>query len=249
MNAAIVLTVAQGKRLIARAVAQLPAVLRAQREGIIAIGRGTTNAYVAEAVLGSAIPKGEYVAGRTVPAGVPGEVVGRMQYPDIVLQAGQRLEGVSVIQAVEQMGPGDVFIKGANALNYAEGVAGVLVGHPLGGTVSTYAALIARKVELVIPIGLEKRVDEDLTSLSRASRAADTHPDAPVTALCPITGTIITELEALALLCGVRARLLASGGVAGAEGGIWLLLEGDREALDDALALHKILIGEPPFCG
>jgi len=49
----------------------------------------------------------------------------------------------------------------------------------------------------------------------------------------------------LNLLCGVTARLYAAGGVAGAEGALWLLLDGSREALDAALALHAELKGEP----
>ena len=143
------------------------------------------------------------------------------------------------------MKAGDVFIKGANALNYDQQVAGILVGHPMGGTISTYAALISRKVKLIIPIGLEKLVYEDINELSRASRIADDHPSAPVVSLFPMTGTIVTEIEALRLLCGVEARLLAAGGVAGAEGAVWLLLEGTRGQLDAALQLHGELKGEP----
>jgi len=245
MHASIVLTVAQGKRLIARAVAQLPEVQRALQLGMVAIGRGTTNAYVAEEILGHRLPKGEYVAGRTLPPGVPDERFGTMQYPDIVLRGGQPVEGMTVVDAVLQMATGDVFIKGGNALNYAQGVAGVLVGHPAGGTISTYATIVSRKLHLIIPIGLEKMVAEDITALSRASRRGDDHPGAPPPGLIPITGTIVTEIEALNLLCGVTARLYAAGGVAGAEGALWLLLDGSREALDAALALHAELKGEP----
>jgi len=245
MQASIVLTVAQSKRLIARAVANMPEVKRALASGLVAIGRGTTNAYVAEEILGRALPKGEYVAGRTLPPGTPDEWFGNMKYPDIVLRKGRPVEGLSVVDSVKEMKAGDVFIKGGNALNYDQQVVGILVGHPLGGTISTYGALISRKVHLIIPIGLEKLVFEDVNELSRASRAGDNHPAAPVTSLHPITGTIVTEIEALQLLCGVEARLLSAGGVAGAEGAVWLLLEGAKEQLDAALALHKELKGEP----
>lgn len=245
MQASIVLTVAQGKRLIARAVAKLPEVQRALQLGLVAIGRGTTNAYVAEEILGQTLPKGEYVAGRTLPPGTPEERFGTMQYPDIVLRDGQPVEGMKVLESVNHMQPGDVFIKGGNALDYARGVVGILVGHPTGGTISAYATLVSRKAHLIIPIGLEKLVVEDIEALSRASRRGDDHPSAPPLGLFPMTGTIITEIEALKILCGVTARLYSAGGVAGAEGALWLLLEGSRAELDAALALHAELKGEP----
>jgi len=245
MQASIVLTVAQSKRLIARAVANLPEVKRALKSGLVAIGRGTTNAYVAEEILRQAIPKGEYVAGRTLPPGTPEAWLGTGKYPDIVLRDGKPVDGLSVVDAVKEMKAGDVFIKGGNALNYDQQVVGILVGHPMGGTISAYGALISRKVNLIIPIGLEKLVFEDINELSRASRGGDDHPEAPVTSLFPMTGAIITEIEALLILCDVDARLLSSGGVAGAEGAVWLLLEGSKGQLDAALALHNELKSEP----
>lgn len=249
MQASIILTVAQSKRLIARGVAALPVVGEALKYGTVVIGRGTTNGYLAEEILGCQIAKREYVAGRTLPPGTPWEAFGNMTYPDIVLQEGRQVEGATVTGAVETMGPRDVFIKGGNALNYLTQEVGVLVGHPAGGTLGIYGALVSKKIPLIIPIGLEKLVYEDIGELSRASRAAvNSHPDAPVTSLMPMTGTIITEIEAWQVLCGVQARLLAAGGVAGAEGGLWLLLEGDDAAIEHALALHASLTDEPPMC-
>jgi len=246
MNASIVLTVAQGKRLIARAVAQMPEVKAALENGIIAIGRGTTNAYVAEEMLGHSIPKGEYVAGRTLPPGVPGNRLGSMKYPDIVLIKGKRIEGMRIAEAVDKMEAGDVLIKGGNALNYQQQMVGVLIGHPTGGTTGdNYATVISRKAHLIIPIGLEKLVYDDMNLLSRLSRTPDAHPTSPPVSLFPITGTILTEIEALGILCGVQATLYSAGGVAGAEGALWLLLEGEKHDLDRALKLAKELESEP----
>ena len=246
MHASVVLTVAQSKRLIAKAVARMPVVKRALAEGMVAIGRGTTNGYVAEEILGHTLLKGEYVAGRTLPPGMPAERLGSGKLPDIVLKRGKQLEGTNIAKAIDQMGPGDVFIKGANALNYTQQVAGVLIGHPTGGTTGAhYGAIIARKIELIIPIGLEKLVYADINELSRLSRSPQSHPDAPVVPLYPITGTIVTEIEAFALLCDVTAYLQSAGGVGGAEGAVWLLLEGTEEHLKSALMLCHSLQAEP----
>jgi hypothetical protein len=246
MQASIVLTVAQSKRLIAKAVAALPQVKRALKEGTVAIGRGTTNAYVAEEILGHEIPKGEYVAGRTMPKNVPGEKLGTGKYPDIVLKHGQQVDGATVVGSVNEMGPDDVFIKGGNALNYPEMVVGILVGHPTGGTIGgTYGTIISRKIHLVIPIGLEKLIHEDINELSCVTREAVSHPDAPIVSLFPMTGTVITEIEAFDLLCNVEARLISAGGVVGAEGAVWLMLEGGKAELDAALKLVNSVVDEP----
>ena len=245
MQTALVFTVAQSKRLIAKAVVQLPEVVRAKREGMIAVGYGTTNAYVVEELLGEAIPKGEYVAGRTLPPGMPSAALGSGKHPEVVLKKGERVS-MRCVEAVAEMGAGDVFFKGANALDYERKVAGVLIAHPMGGTLGgSLGAIVSRKIHLIIPVGLEKVVPGDIIALSNASRRAEVHPDAPVASLYPFTGCIFTEIEALALLCGVKAQLYSAGGVAGAEGAVWLLLEGEKAALDRALALHASLRDEP----
>lgn len=248
MRVSLVLTVAQSKRLIARGVARLPEILLALELGTIAIGRGTTNGYVAEELLGVTIPKGEYVAGRTLPSSITAERLGSGSYPDIVLRQGQCLPEISLSQAISQMRIGDVVIKGGNALNYQQQLVGVLIGHPTGGTTGdNYGTIISRKIHLIIPIGLEKLVYEDINELSRLSREPSTYPAAVCIPLFPITGTIITEIEAFALLTGVKARLLSAGGVGGAEGAVWLLLDGTEEQLDAALVLYQSLTNEPPF--
>lgn len=246
VHTALVLTVAQSKRLIAKAVARMPEVRQALAGGVVAIGRGSTNAYVVEEILGEAIPKGEYVSGRTLPPGVPGERLGRGAYPEVVLRRGQRVDGLTAVEAAKEMGPGDVFMKGGNALDYERKLVGVLIGHPTGGTIGgAYGTIVSRKINLVIPIGLEKLVCGDLVALSLASRRPEDHPAVPAVPLFVMAGTIVTEIEALRLLCSVEARLLSAGGVAGAEGAVWLLVEGEKAALDKALELHHALEGEP----
>ena len=48
----VTLTVAESKRLIAKAVAQMPIVKNALENGMVIITKGTTNAYVAEEITG-----------------------------------------------------------------------------------------------------------------------------------------------------------------------------------------------------
>jgi hypothetical protein len=142
------------------------------------------------------------------------------------------------------MKAGDVFLKGANALNYETGLAGVLVGHPTGGTLGTVlGTLVARRIRLLVPVGLEKEVPFDIAD------AADILVEAggPGPSLWPIHGDIFTEIEALHVLCGVAAVPIGAGGVGGAEGAVWLACFGDDEQIEGVDALADLLADEPPF--
>jgi hypothetical protein len=246
MIAEVILTVAESKRLIAKAVARLPSVQRAMEEGLVFVGRGTTNAYVLEELLGHPIDKIQFTAGLTLPVkGDRPPALAAQRIPDQVFRRGKLLESASREQAWSEMGPGDVFIKGGNALDYKNRMVGILIGHPTGGTMGALGTIIARRIELVLPIGLEKLVYSDLNELSRLSRQRETGREMPT--LMPVTGTIVTEIEALQTLCNIQAVLYSAGGIAGAEGSVRLLLEGDRENLEAALRLVDSVQGEGAF--
>jgi len=247
-KACVVLTVSESKRLIAKGVAALPQVRRALEDGIVAVAKGTTNSYIVEELLGRPIDKTAYTTGLTLPERPKRTPkLAEEKMPDLVLKRGEPVEGVSAVEAVKEMRAGDVFIKGANALDYRRKVAGILIGHPEGGTIgATLGTIVARGIELVIPVGLEKLVYEDIEALSRRVRRFD-ESLTEIPTLMPVTGTIVTEIEALKVLCGVEATLLSAGGVAGAEGSVRLLIEGERGAVKGALELLRSIQGEPMF--
>ncbi len=63
-----ILTVSESKRLIAQAVKEMPIVKNALANGMVIIGKGTTNAYVAEEITGRKIERAAFVRGRIQPA-------------------------------------------------------------------------------------------------------------------------------------------------------------------------------------
>ena len=63
----------------------------------------------------------------------------------------------------------------------------------------------------------------------------------------PLTGTIVTEIEALEILTGVDAYLYSAGGIAGAEGAVRILVEGTDEEVQDTLELVESIKGEPRY--
>jgi hypothetical protein len=170
--------------------------------------------------------------------------------PDVVLRCGQLVEGLNSKTIVDELKPGDVFIKGANAVNWERGQSALLIGHPTGGTIgAAIGTLVARRVALLVPAGLEKNIPNDLDELAALVAAA--HPAVPraVPALWPIPGELFTEIEAIELLTGCEATPIAAGGVAGAEGAVRLLLEGNDDQVASARTLIDGLLGEPPFIG
>jgi len=225
----IFLTVGQGKKLIARGVAALPNVEKAAREGILLIIAGTTNEEVAREVLGRlGLEKKleHFYRGVTVPAG---KAVFPPTTEDVVIRKGVLEEGKTVFDVAPDMKTGDMILKGGNAVNIEEGQAAVLVGNPkLGTTLPIQEAAYGRRTKVLIPIGLEKRVPEPIRELTEASLEADTVG----LRLAPLPGEIFTEIEALKVLYGLEARLMAAGGIDGAEGGVYLLCRGENDALE-----------------
>jgi len=245
MKRTVILTVAESKRLIAKGVAALPEVLNAMENGMLVVATGTTNAYVLQEIKGEKFDLRRYRSGMTTPD-VPekGKDPAAELMPDVVFRKGEVVKELDRYNAVQHMTKSDVYIKGANALNYEEQLAGVLIGGGTGGTVgAVLGTIMGKHIKLVIPVGLEKLVYANINDLHLL--AAEEDYEGPN--LWPITGIIITEIEALEILCGVNAILFSAGGVAGAEGSVRLMLDGDDETVEKALKLIKGIKGEPRY--
>ncbi len=244
-----VVTTAMGKRLIAKAVASLETVIDAARQRMLVIVAGTTNAYVAEEIL-TALGQAEgfdrdgFRRGLVVPANFkqPDAV---KEFPgDVIISKGQWLKGKTIFDVADDLQLGDVVVKGANALHLASREAAVYIGHPQAGTIGVaLQAVVGRRARLLVPVGLEKRVDVPVGQLCRLL----TDPDTQGPRMMALPGEVLTEIDALELLTPCQALLVAGGGVYGAEGSVWLAVEGDDEDVAEAESLMKELAAEPPY--
>ena len=157
---------------------------------------------------------------------------------------GSGQKGLTLFDVVDKLKEGDVILKGANAVDLARKQAGILIGHPKGGTtIAALQAVVGRRVRLILPVGLEKRVSSGLNELA----AMLNRPGARGARLLPVPGEILTEIEALAMLTGVKADLVAAGGVGGAEGAVWLAISGSPDQEKAAMALIQSVAHEPSF--
>ncbi len=249
-----IVTSSAGKRLIAKAVVSYPTILTALKHGTVVIIAGTTNGYVAEEALnlvGSLkdFSRKRFFRGITLPPGQSitseGRMIDESAFPgDVVIRKGVWQKGKTIFDVADELVEGDVILKGANALNLQKKQAAVLIGHPKSGTIGVILQAVAgRRVKLILPVGLEKRITGDLLDLAEKVNS----PGVSGFRLLPVPGQVVTELEAINFLTGATAELIASGGVCGAEGSCWLAISGTREQEVAAEKLVLSVASEPSF--
>ncbi|MCX5906360.1 MAG: hypothetical protein NTY64_03995 [Deltaproteobacteria bacterium] len=264
-----ILTVAESKRLIGKAVAQMPIVKNALANGMVIIIKGTTDAYVAEEITGKKADHAAFVTGRIEPEKGTKNLPPTKPVNHAILEKG-KLVDISLPDAAKKLKAGDVVIKGANALDYKNKLAAVNILDPAGGTTGiTMPFIIARKVHLIIPVGLEKQVAGDIVDLTLKMREPMESLPAPpggskaffpgyiLPSMWLLTGEIVTELEAIKVLTGAtafqssltgaKAFQCSAGGISGAEGAVWLVFRGTRDQVTKALNLVHSIQGEPPY--
>jgi len=238
-------TTAMGKRLIGKGMAAHPEVKRVLSEGTLVIIAGTTNGYVAEEILKELGQAGGFsrVGFRRGLTVAPGAKPARADFPgDVVIRDGVWQRGQVITDVADKLAEGDVVLKGANAFD-VRGQPAVQIGNPQGGTImAALAAVIGRRARLIVPVGLEKRVLEDVYVLAQRCNA----PGGRGPRLFPIPGEVFTELDAIRLLTGAQACLLAAGGIYGAEGSAWLGISGTEQQIKAAAGLIGEISGESP---
>ncbi len=247
-------TPAAGKRLIAKTLTNHPAIRKALKNGTLVIVAGTTNGYVADEILrtyqiATDFSRKHFFRGITLPSVKSVTAEGRFavesKFPgDVVIVKGVWQKGKTIGDVVDSLKEGDVIVKGANALDLDRKQAAILIGHPKAGTIGlALPAIVGRRVKLIIPVGLEKRVNGDLNALAEKLDA----PGVGGYRLMPVTGEVFTEIDALTALTGANVELIAAGGVCGAEGSCWLSITGTKEQEEDAEKIFASVACEKAF--
>ncbi len=247
MRAQITLIPSESKRLIAKGVAVLPSIQNALENHTIFLAGGTTNGFLAEELLGVTIKnKSTYTAG-IVTGGETSVSNEELRIPPYVIKNGKAIEGDFSWQAyLNEIKPGDVFIKGGNAIDHT-GLAGVLAADNMGGTIgAAWGPVMQRGIELIVPIGLEKLIPDVREAVEFMAGKPAHDAVGNKVALMPMLGaTVVTEITALDVLYNVKAKCIASGGVDGSEGAVVLAIQGKDGDMEKALAEIYSIKGEP----
>lgn len=232
-NALIVLRPGESRLLIGRATAQLPSVQRAAGSGRMVVVGGSTTRHVVRALTGEDPGCAAFSVG-WIRDGVLGETPQEGRGPGpFLFEHGKVWRGWPG-ELLQRFGAGDVYVKGANALDPA-GHAGVLMGSPVGGTIgAALAILYARGGELVVPVSLQKLIPSVPDACNRLGRGHLSQVMGSPVGIMPLMAgsfTLVTEVEAMAILCGVAACPVSAGGLGDCSGSLTLHLSGSEAAV------------------
>lgn len=240
------LTVSESKRLIAKGIAANKEVQDRLKNGIVIITLGTTNTYIAEELANLEAPRGSFVTGRIYPGWKEDFAKGLKRHPEIVLIKGE-VTDISYTDALARMNANDIVLKGANMVNYTKRQAAVCVGAPDDGTVGKLRKYTDQgKGRWIVPIGLEKETTQDLFEMQQLVNGS-TRRDKGTVLLNTTQGNIYTEIEAIKEFADVDVFVTAKGGIDGAEGGVSLIICGNKQEVDKAKDIVKQVSGEPAF--
>jgi hypothetical protein len=241
MRIQITLTVSEAKRIIAKGIAGLPAVKTAFETGSIFLKGGTTVSAVCEELTGKPLSiLGRISARGTVTAkSNPGKFHCALIKMGKVIDADQTLDST-----VQKMGPEDVVIIGANAID-SDGNAAMMYGAPFGGPPGRIiSGLMSECRNVIVAAGLEKLIPGSLLDvIKKTSRKSVDLSMGMAVGLTPIVGRIVTEVESISALADVDCFVIGMGGISGAEGATTLVIDGPREHVSRIERLIEIIKG------
>lgn len=251
MKVLFTLTSAESRRLIAKAVVRMPEVQKAWTSAYLLLAGGTTNAFIAEELLGE-----KYEPGRcTVGISTDGllcvtEPSSRRSFPAVFFQ-GQPCEK-TMPEALADYKPDTVIIKGANAVD-PDGYVGIITSGFDGGTIPKIIGPATSKgLTWITPVGLEKQVPSvrDCAKALGGATRIDISMGADPGMYCLGTTVVVTEIEAIRQMFDCEVSLIARGGVGGNEGAVTLTAVGEPVNVEALVAyLEDEIKGEPPVKG
>lgn len=248
MKAAFTLTPPESRRLLAKAVANMPAVQAALHnpEAYVILPGSTANAYVVEELTGRAVPPASYTAGIVTHRLLcVTDVEDRDSAIPTILNQGQIVQK-TMAEALNDFCCDTVIIKGANAVDPAGNVGVVTSGFDGGTVAAMIGTVTSQGLKVIVPVGLEKLVASVPEAIKHTgAKTLDYTMGADFGMYC-LTNTIpVTEVEAFRILCDVQATHVASGGTGDSYGSVVLIVEGEQDKVEAAIALVESIKGEP----
>ncbi len=245
-QAVIVLNPAESKRLLAKTVASLPEVKHAYASGRLSVSTCSTSALVLEELTGEKLAPHSYCIGMVADGMLTTSQKEDREAARFFVK-GERVQ-MDPLPFYDTFEKGDVVIKGASAVD-PQGNVGVLASNPQAGTIGALLSFVAvRGLPIIFPIGLEKLVPSVPDAANGWGQLTLSRSMGEKVWLYPVTcGSVLTEIQALGVLAGVKARHVASGGIGGSEGAVVLLLEGYEENIERAWQVVSSVKGEPPI--
>ncbi|MFZ5753637.1 MAG: AroM family protein [Bacillota bacterium] len=221
------LTVEEGKQLIARGVAQHPLLKNALINGKVVLKGGTTVSKIAEILIGRPLR----ISGRITERGTVAGLIDTSDPHSVLIEKGDwRNIDDTIVEEVQQLGPRDVIVSGANAID-GNKKAALMAGSAGGGNVGkSLSSWYCEGAHVLIPVGLEKLVPGNLEEIIKETgRKGKELSWGMSVGLMPIYGEVITEIEAVKHLAAVECHAIGAGGIGEAQGSVTLEAWGQEE--------------------
>ena len=152
--------------------------------------------------------------------------------------------GWTIYDLMERMKPGDIYVKGVNALDVNRRV-GVLLGSLAEGTIGKMVVAAEKNgFEILIPVGLEKLIPGNIDDAAKFIEARKDYSMGQKCRLKALDGIVVTETDAIESLTGAKAMAFAAGGLDGAEGAACIAVEGTDEQVQKAIEIAESIKGQ-----
>jgi hypothetical protein len=225
----ITLLVEESKELISRGTIEHYSVKKAINQNKVLIKGGTTVSRISEKL----VKKPLRISGRTSERGTVASFVD-MEEPHSILIEGNNYTNIDncFSETIKSLGSDDVIISSANVID-SFGNAAIMAGSEGGGSVGlSLGAWYTEGAKILIPVGIEKLVPGNLIEIIKnTSRKNKMFSYGMAVGLFPLIGEIITEIEALGILTGVKSFPIGSGGLGKAQGSVTLEIHGDESQI------------------
>lgn len=245
MRASIVLTPAESKRLIAKAMIQNTNVKKAMEKAYVILCEGSTNVMIAQELFGMDVACQNFTCG-TSGGGLlcisDPEV--RSTFP-LVAYKGEIID-LPYEKALEDFHLDTVIIKGGSAID-SHGLVGVIIaGYDGGVLLKLMGVSVSQGIKIICPIGLEKVVFSVQEAAKHTGGKRFNYSMGADYGLFVVSNAdVVTEIEAIKILSGADATHIASGGIGGSEGAVILSCEGHVKDINKITEIVESIKGEP----
>lgn len=233
----ITFTVEESKELISLGTIEHESVKKALSSHKVLLKGGTTVSRIAEKLIGRSLR----ISGRIAERGTVAALADNDEPHSVLIKDKSYINiDSNFSNEVKNLKDGDVIISSANLFD-SHGNAAIMAGSEGGGSVGmSLGAWYTEGPKIIIPIGIEKLVPGNINEIIKnTSRKGKKFSYGMAVGLFPIQGELITEIEALNILTGVKSFPLGSGGLGIAQGSITLEIQGNNEQIRKTIEIVK----------
>ncbi len=264
MLAEIIFTPVESKYFISRAIVQTEKIQNALNNGIIACHPCSTGFTLFNEITGRKNTGKVWLTGMIVEKGLCIEANTQVKRTDVqvgkgigqaladpglyphtmVLYKGEEVVGWTIYDLMERMGPGDIYVKGVNAVDANHRV-GVLLGSLVEGTIGKMLkARDEKHFEIICPVGLEKYIPGTVEKAAGFISDTKDYSMGQKVRMRPLEATVITEIDAAKMIADVEVMQFAAGGVKDGAGTVCLAVKGEEKEVRKIIEIAESVKGK-----